>query len=660
MINVKGTKSASEATDPAAPYMRKPDEKSGAVAKMAVLLAAITLSLKMFLSGKAEATEPAPEKQPQDEPQAPKVTVLPGGLENEAPNGRSLGGQQQADRSEPAPFELVPREDTIAFGTPHQTGGPVFQPVVYFPQQANDNVPPAMQVPAAQGVSAPAGPKLGGSPGGKSTPDGKNKDDEPDPDPDPNRAPRVTGPVYLRDVSGSAIMVIGLGDFLRGASDLDGDRLKVEAVSASSGKIERAGDGIWTFTPGEEAGPVRISYQISDGEASVAQTLNFTVLPGQLMAGTDGDDTLIGTADADQIEAGGGQDRVEGRAGNDTILGEAGDDRLWGDVGDDLVFGGNGHDDLRGGSGNDRLFGQAGDDRLFGEAGDDLLMGGIGNDHLSGGEGHDRLMGDAGDDMLFGDDGDDRIEGGEGNDFVTAGLGNDVLMGGVGNDVLDGDDGQDRIAGGPGDDTIRDGLGTDVVLADDGNDQVIAAPDGARDVYEGGQGHDLLDYSAAGSDLLIDIAAGRVSGAEIGGDQISGFERIVAGSGDDIIRFGGSAIAMSGGDGWNTFQFVAPEPGPANSDVTERTRYEIEDFKVGDRLKLSSWEIFEDVFDALEDRFERIYGDEVDKDRVPIRYQNEWTETETETIIEADLDKDSVFETAIILHGRHALVLVET
>jgi len=251
-------------------------------------------------------------------------------------------------------------------------------------------------------------------------------------------------------------------------------------------------------------------------------------------------------------------------------------------------------------------------------------------------------------------------DGGEGNDFVTAGLGNDVLQGGGGDDVLDGDDGQDRIAGGPGDDTIRDGLGTDVVLADDGNDQVIAAPDGARDVYEGGQGHDLLDYSAAGSDLLIDIAAGRVSSAEIGGDQISGFERIVAGSGDDIIRFGGSAIALSGGDGWNSFQFVVSEPGPANSEPTERMRYEIEDFKVGDRLKLSSWEIFEDVFDALEDRFERIYGDDVDKDRVPIRYQNEWTETENETVIEADLDKDSVFETAIILHGRHALVLVET
>ncbi|MDQ1900393.1 cadherin-like domain-containing protein [Paracoccus sp. WLY502] len=658
MISVKGTRQTADPADPAAPYAQKPEEKQGVVARLAVFLAAITVALKVFLTGKAEAQETAPEEQPQDEPRAPRVSVIPGGLEDDAPEGGLPGSQRQADLPEPAPFEFTPQEDTIAFGTPHRIGSPMLQPVAYLARLANDNAPPALNGPAMPALVPVAPTLLAPATAGKAVPDMK-RDPIPS-DPNPNRAPRVTGPVHLRDVSASTVMVIGLSDFLRGAGDPDGDKLMVEGVAASAGKIEDMGHGIWMFTAGEDPGPVRISYRISDGEASVAQTLNFVVLPSRVIAGTDGNDTLIGKADADQIEAGGGQDLVEGRSGNDTILGEGGDDRLWGDAGDDLVFGGDGNDDLRGGPGSDRLFGQAGDDRLFGESGDDLLMGGIGNDHLSGGEGHDRLMGDAGDDMLFGDDGDDTIEGGEGNDFVMAGLGNDQLMGGAGSDVLDGDEGQDRIAGGPGNDTIRDGLGTDVALGDDGDDRIVAAQDGARDVYEGGRGDDLLDYSAAESALLIDIAAGRVSGAEIGGDQFSGFERVLAGSGDDIIRFGGSAVTMGGGDGWNIFQFEAPERDVANSATNSATRYEIEDFKVGDRLKLSTWEIFEEVFEAVEDRFDKVYGNDADSNRVPIRYQNEWAETDNETLIEADLDKDNVFETAIVLNGRHALVLVET
>lgn len=135
---------------------------------------------------------------------------------------------------------------------------------------------------------------------------------------------------------------------------------------------------------------------------------------------------------------------------------------------------------------------------------------------------------------------------------------------------------------------------------------------------------------------------------------------MLAGSGDDIIRFGGSPIAISGGDGWNIFQFEAPERDVANSATESRTRYEIEDFKVGDHLKLSTWELFEEVFEAVEDRLDKVYGNDADSNRVPIRYQTEWAETENERLIEADLDKDDVFETAIILHGRHALAPVET
>jgi Ca2+-binding RTX toxin-like protein len=71
--------------------------------------------------------------------------------------------------------------------------------------------------------------------------------------------------------------------------------------------------------------------------------------------GTDGDDTLTGTADGEEIR---------GDKGNDTISGLGGDDRLRGDKGNDILDGGDGNDRLKGGDGDDTLTGGAGNDRF--------------------------------------------------------------------------------------------------------------------------------------------------------------------------------------------------------------------------------------------------------------------------------------------------------
>ena len=87
--------------------------------------------------------------------------------------------------------------------------------------------------------------------------------------------------------------------------------------------------------------------------------------------------------------------------------------------------------------------------------------------------------------------------------------------------------------------------------------------------------------------------------------------------------------------------------------------HEIVDFKVGDLIRMSKYDIFEEVYDGLEDRFEDIYGDGVDDDEVAIRYRNEQTDGIDRTIIEADLDNDDIYETTIALHGSYVLVIVE-
>ncbi|WOH48861.1 calcium-binding protein [Bradyrhizobium sp. sBnM-33] len=64
--------------------------------------------------------------------------------------------------------------------------------------------------------------------------------------------------------------------------------------------------------------------------------------------GEQGDDTLNGNADGNNLFGG---------VGNDTLRGNSGSDRLWGDAGNDFLFGGSGADDLYGGPGADYMAG---------------------------------------------------------------------------------------------------------------------------------------------------------------------------------------------------------------------------------------------------------------------------------------------------------------
>lgn len=79
-------------------------------------------------------------------------------------------------------------------------------------------------------------------------------------------------------------------------------------------------------------------------------TLDASALPAGLIAleldGGDGNDTIIGSAGADQIDAGPGNDTVDGNPGNDSIVLGAGDDLNTWNNGDnsDSVLGGDGDD----------------------------------------------------------------------------------------------------------------------------------------------------------------------------------------------------------------------------------------------------------------------------------------------------------------------------
>ena len=149
----------------------------------------------------------------------------------------------------------------------------------------------------------------------------------------------------------------------------------------------------------------------------------------KLLAGTSGNDRLIGTRNADLIKGLAGNDFLDGRGGADTLMGARGDDTYAVDVASDKVVevSGEGNDTVKtvlaaytlsanlenlmfsgayghsgignasanriiGNAGNDILKGKAGADQLAGGAGDDLLVGGVGNDFLRGGAGADAFI----------------------------------------------------------------------------------------------------------------------------------------------------------------------------------------------------------------------------------------------------------------------------
>ena len=282
-------------------------------------------------------------------------------------------------------------------------------------------------------------------------------------------------------------------------------------------------------------------------------------------------ETLTGGSKADTLSGGDGNDVLIGLAGNDTLDGGNGDDLLNGGVGDDTLIGGAGTDtatyaDATVGvtvnlsvtgaqttgagsdtlSGIENLIGSAFGDTLTGDAGANRLEGGAGNDTLSGGAGDDTLVGGAGDDTLIGGAGIDTATYADATVGVTVnlglagaqvtGVGSDTLsgienlVGSSFNDVLTGDAGNNRIDAGGGNDTVAGGAGDDVLI--------------------GGDGIDTLSYADMTSTVLINLTDGQVNaGAQGGIDQVSGFENVILGSGDDIFIGDAGDNMVEGGAG---------------------------------------------------------------------------------------------------------------
>jgi Ca2+-binding RTX toxin-like protein len=107
------------------------------------------------------------------------------------------------------------------------------------------------------------------------------------------------------------------------------------------------------------------------------------------IAGSSGNDIIIGSHYDDFIVGGEGNDTIRGLLGDDFGFGGPGRDFVAGDEDNDWVSGGADNDEVIGGLGNDTVFGDGGNDDLYGSAGQDTLAGGRGDDYIAGGADND-------------------------------------------------------------------------------------------------------------------------------------------------------------------------------------------------------------------------------------------------------------------------------
>ncbi|MCX7370639.1 MAG: choice-of-anchor I family protein [Alphaproteobacteria bacterium] len=217
---------------------------------------------------------------------------------------------------------------------------------------------------------------------------------------------------------------------------------------------------------------------------------------------------------------------------------------IFGNDGNETIGSGNGHDTIDGGLGNDMIGAYDGNDSILGGSGNDSFDGGDGADTGLGDIGNDVLQGGNGNDSLFGGDDADRLDGGNGTDTLNGDAGSDTLNGGEGADRIDGGTGNDSLSGGIGADTLIGGAGDDRFLFNELQDLIIETSGGGADTVVASFSFSIIDHVEG-----LQIASG-VSGITItggaGNDMLVGnglANTFVGGAGDDVILAGNVTLA---------------------------------------------------------------------------------------------------------------------
>lgn len=296
------------------------------------------------------------------------------------------------------------------------------------------------------------------------------------------------------------------------------------------------GDGADTvvYTSTSKGITVALATLLSNGSATGAEIDTDVLISIENVIAGDGNDTVTGNVDANQLVGGAGNDVIFGLGGIDTLEGGSGDDRIDGGAGDDALYGDSDNDVLTGGEGADYLDGGANTDTGGDMASYLLSAAGVTVD-LSLGTGSG---GDAVGDTLAGIEG---VTGSAYADLLTGSSGANQLIGGAGNDTL---------TGGAGADTLDGGLGVDTAGYGSASSGVTVYLDGSQANTGDALGDGLVgieNLSGSGFDdkLTGDANANTLTGG-------AGNDTLIGGDGNDVL-YGDAADSLDGGAGYDIF-----------------------------------------------------------------------------------------------------------
>ena len=245
----------------------------------------------------------------------------------------------------------------------------------------------------------------------------------------------------------------------------------------------------------------------------------------------------------------------------------------------------------------------------------------------------------------------DVINGMDGDDSLFGLNGNDSLYGGTGNDLLDGGPGNDKLVGGTGDDTylvtgtgdkITEGLNAGYDRVYTAVSYTLAANVEELDIF--GSAKVTGTGSAIGNSIYGGSGVNTLKG-------MAGDDYIVGGAANDLLTGGSGADLIYGQGGADQFIFsaVADFAVPAAIDT-------IGDFShaQGDRISLRT--IDPDAVTAGDQAFSFVGTAAFTTDA---RFQVRLDVQGTNSVVQIDLNHDTVVDASILLYGVTSLVAVD-
>jgi len=265
------------------------------------------------------------------------------------------------------------------------------------------------------------------------------------------------------------------------------------------------------------------------------QLLTAAVSPTDFLVVTNAaSDFVITDSGNDQIVVAEGDNTVDAGNGNNSVIAGSGNDSIVAGAGNDFIVAGAGDNTVDAGNGNNTVFAGTGNDSIDTGLGNDSVDAGNGNNTVNAGIGNDTVLTLGGNDSIDTGVGNDSVNASDGDNTVSVGFGNDTVLTGSGNDVVDLCGGDDSAATGAGNDSIAAGTGSNTIVAGDGSDTVDLGIAVASD----GNGYFNFTVFANGADS-VDLG-GNDDLLRIGKDNLTDFDSINGGSGNDTIQLWGS------------------------------------------------------------------------------------------------------------------------